>query len=61
VLDLYISRATNGINFTQLERQRLKRITDEGSDETNSEEVTMHLHPRQAVLEEVVDCLRLRR
>jgi putative transposase len=26
VLDLYITNATNGINFTQLERQRLKRL-----------------------------------
>jgi hypothetical protein len=26
VLDLYISHATNGIKFTQLERQHLKRM-----------------------------------
>ena len=30
VLDLYITHATNGIKFTQLERQRLKRIRYEG-------------------------------
>ena len=33
VLDLYISHATNGIKFTQLERQHLKRISYEGHDE----------------------------
>ena len=26
VLDLYITHATNGVRFTQLERQRLRRI-----------------------------------
>ena len=30
VLDLYITHATNGIKFTQLERQRLKRIRYQG-------------------------------
>jgi putative transposase len=30
VLDLYITNATNGIRFSQLERQRLKRLRDEG-------------------------------
>ena len=40
VLDLYISHATNGIKFTQLERQHLKRIRYEGHDETTPEEVT---------------------
>ena len=30
VLDLYISHATNGIKFTQLERQHLKRLRYEG-------------------------------
>ena len=40
VLDLYITHATNGIKFTQLERQRLNRIRYEGSEQTNSEEVT---------------------
>jgi hypothetical protein len=30
VLDLYITHATNGIQFTQLERQRLQRIRYEG-------------------------------
>jgi transposase-like protein len=40
VLDLYISHAANGIKFTQLERQRLKRIRDEGHEQTISEEVT---------------------
>src|SRR5215203_1791622 len=30
VLGLYISNATNGISFTELERQRLRRLRDEG-------------------------------
>jgi hypothetical protein len=33
VLDLYITHATNGIKFTQLERQQLKRIRYEGHDD----------------------------
>ena len=40
VLDLYITHATNGIHFTQLERQHLKRIRHEGSQQTDSEEVS---------------------
>jgi hypothetical protein len=40
VLDLYITHATNGIKFTQLERQRLKRTKHQGSEPTNSEEVS---------------------
>ena len=40
VLDLYISHATNGIKFTQLERQHLKRLSYEGHDEPVPEEVT---------------------
>src|SRR5207249_10469075 len=40
VLDLYVTHATNGIKFTQLERQRLKRIRDEGPDQAIPEEVT---------------------
>ena len=40
VLDLYISHATNGIKFTQLERQQLKRMRYQGSNETTPEEVT---------------------
>src|SRR5438876_1134769 len=39
VLDLYITHATNGIKFTQLERQRLKRMRYEGTEQTMSEEV----------------------
>ena len=39
VLDLYITHATNGIRFTQLERQRLKRLRYEGTDATVPEEV----------------------
>src|SRR5207245_8605948 len=34
VLDLYISNACNGVRFTQLERQRLKRMRYEGSEQT---------------------------
>jgi putative transposase len=40
VLDLYISHATNGIKFTQLERQHLKRLRYDGHDETVPEDVT---------------------
>jgi putative transposase len=40
VLDLYISHATNGIKFTQLERQHLKRMRYEGHEQTTPEEVT---------------------
>jgi putative transposase len=40
VLDLYISHATNGINFTQLERQALKRMRYEGHEQTTPEEVS---------------------
>jgi transposase-like protein len=40
VLDLYISHATNGIKFTQLERQVLKRMRYEGSEQELPEEVT---------------------
>jgi putative transposase len=40
VLDLYISHATNGIKFTQLERQHLKRISYEGHEPAVPEEVT---------------------
>jgi putative transposase len=40
VLDLYITHATNGIKFTQLERQSLKRTTYEGHEEPTPEEVT---------------------
>jgi transposase-like protein len=40
VLDLYVTNATNGIRFTQLERQRFKRIRYEGNDQTTPEEVS---------------------
>ena len=40
VLDLYITHATNGIKFTQLERQVLKRMRYEGSDPALQEELT---------------------
>jgi transposase-like protein len=40
VLDLYISHATNGIKFTQLERQQLKRTRSEGNEPTTAEEVS---------------------
>ncbi len=40
VLDLYISHATNGIKFTQLERQRFKQIRYEGNEQTIPEEVS---------------------
>jgi hypothetical protein len=40
VLDLYITHATNGIRFTQLERQRLRRLRYTGSDQPIPEEVS---------------------
>ena len=40
VLDLCITNATNGIKFTRLERQRLRRTRYEGSEQTASEEVS---------------------
>jgi hypothetical protein len=40
VLDLSITHATNGIRFTQLDRQRLKRMRYEGHDHSSPEEVT---------------------
>jgi putative transposase len=39
VLDLYITHATNGLRFTQLERQHLKRLRYQGSDTPAPEEV----------------------
>ena len=39
VLDLYINHATNGIRFTELERQQLKRIRYEGTRPDDPEEV----------------------
>src|SRR2546430_14462499 len=39
VLDLYMGHATNGIRFTQLERQRFKRLRYEGNEQTLREEV----------------------
>jgi putative transposase len=40
VLDLYITHATNGIKFTELERQRLKSIRYQPADQAIPEEVT---------------------
>jgi putative transposase len=40
VLDLYATHATNGIKFTQLERQHLKGIRYQGSEQTQPEEVS---------------------
>jgi putative transposase len=40
VLDLDITHATNGINFTELERQRLKTIRYQPADQPIPEEVT---------------------
>ena len=40
VLDLYVTHATNGIRFTQLERQRFRRIRYEGHEQTIPEEVS---------------------
>jgi putative transposase len=40
VLDLYITHAKNGVRFSQLERQHLRRIRCAGSEQTTDEEVT---------------------
>src|SRR5215208_5814296 len=40
VLDLYISHATNGLRFSQLDRQRLSRIRHAGSQPTTDEEAS---------------------
>src|SRR5436190_1620623 len=40
VLDLYITHAKNGVRFSQLERQRLRRIRYAGSESTTDEEVS---------------------
>jgi putative transposase len=40
VLDLLITHQTNGIHFNQLDRQRLKRMRYQGTEETITEEVT---------------------
>jgi transposase-like protein len=40
VLDLYISHATNGIKFTQIERQHLTRLRYTGPEQTVPEELT---------------------
>jgi transposase-like protein len=37
VLDLYVTHATNGIRFTELERQRLKRLRYEGHEHAPEE------------------------
>ncbi len=41
VLDLYITHATNGIKFTELERRHLKRIRYSEPDQTAPEEVAV--------------------
>src|SRR5688500_4479264 len=40
VLDLYITHAKNGVRFSQLERQHLRRIRHAGSQPTTAEEVS---------------------
>ena len=40
VLDLYITHAKNGVRFSQHERQRLRRIRYQGSEQTPPEEVS---------------------
>jgi putative transposase len=39
VLDLYITNAKNGVRFSQLERQQLKRVRYEGDEQPEVEEV----------------------
>jgi hypothetical protein len=40
VLDLYITHAKNGVRFSQLDHQRLRRIRHAGSEQATDEEVT---------------------
>jgi transposase-like protein len=40
VLDLYITHAKNGVRFSQLERQRLRRIRYQGSEQTTNQEAS---------------------
>ncbi len=40
VLDLYITHAKNGVRFSQLERQRLRRMRYQGSEPTTDQEVS---------------------
>jgi putative transposase len=40
VLDLYITHAKNGVRFSQLERQRLRRMRYAGSEPTTDDEVS---------------------
>lgn len=40
VLDLYITHATNGIKFTQLERQRLRQLRHQGQEQTMPKEAS---------------------
>ena len=39
VLDLYITHAKNGVRFSQLERQHLRRIRQTGSEPMTDQEV----------------------
>jgi transposase-like protein len=39
VLDLYITHAKNGVRFSQLERERLRRMRHAGTQQTTTEEV----------------------
>jgi hypothetical protein len=40
VLDLYITTAKNGVRFSELERQRLRRIRYAGSEQPTPAEVS---------------------
>jgi transposase-like protein len=40
VLDLYITHAKNGVRFSQLDRQRLRRMRHTGSEQTTDDEVS---------------------
>src|SRR4030095_6860173 len=60
VLDLYITHAKNGVRFSQLERQRLRRMRHTGSDQTTDEEVTAaqtqrHGNPSRGDLQQLRD------
>ena len=40
VLDLYITHAKNGVRFSQLDHQRLRKIRQQGSQPTTDEELS---------------------
>jgi hypothetical protein len=66
VLDLYITHAKNGVRFSQLERQRLRRIRHAGSQPTTDgrwprQAGVLRIQPCSEALTDVGDLLATRR